>query len=85
MAVMTQIQFPISYEQFQEANKKVNPSNLLPPGCLLHIVSRTEGGIAITNVWQDEVTARKFYAGATEASGVPIPPLTFTEVFETLP
>lgn len=85
MAVMTQFPLPVSYEQFQAIDQQVNPEQLVPPGLLKHIVSRHEDGITITDVWQDEAAARTFYRAAAQTSGRPLPPLTFTEVFEILP
>lgn len=85
MSVVIQFQLPVSYEQFQELNKVVNPENLMPPGMLLHLISQTESGLSITDVWEDETTARPFYEGAAKAAGIQFPPLVISEVMELMP
>lgn len=85
MAVMTQIPLPVSYEQFQAIDRQINPERVVPPGRLKHIVSRHEGGVMITTVWQDEGAARTFYQAAAQKLSMPVPPVTFTEIFEILP
>jgi hypothetical protein len=85
MSVVIQFQIPLSYEKFQEINKVINPENLLPPGVLLHLVARTEGGLSITDVWEDEAAAKPFYQGASEAFGIEFPALVISEVMELLP
>lgn len=84
MKVMIQSVMPIPYEQYRELDHKVNPERLKPPGLILHLVSRNETGTAITDVWEDEASARQFYEAAAARVGQPMPPLTLTEVFEIL-
>jgi hypothetical protein len=85
MSIVVQFQLPVSYEQFQELNKVINPENLRPPGMLVHILARTESGLSATDVWEDEAVARQFYEGATKLVGIEFPPLTISEVMELLP
>jgi hypothetical protein len=84
MSVVFQFQLPVSYEQFQELNKKVNPENLTPTGCLLHIVSRNESGLSLTDVWEDEAAANSFYQGAAEAGGMQFPQMSISEVMHLM-
>jgi hypothetical protein len=60
----------IARSLFQEINKVINPENLLPPGVLMHLVTRTEGGLSISDVWEDEAAAKPFNQGASEAFGI---------------
>jgi hypothetical protein len=82
VSVITTIQFPVSYEEFQELNKKVNPENLIPPGCLSHVVFQSETGLACTDVWEDEAKGTAFYEGASTAAGMPFPAIVFSNVYD---
>jgi quinol monooxygenase YgiN len=83
MSVIITFQLPVSYEQFQEMNKKLNPENLLPPGVISYVVSQSETGLTITDIWEDEANAPAFYE-AVAAAGFQLPPLVFSKVYKYL-
>jgi hypothetical protein len=85
MSVLVQFQLPVDYDQFQAIDKQINPENLLPTGCLVHVVSQNDGSITVTDVWEDEQEANKFYEGIVETTGMQMPPRVFTKVLELLP
>lgn len=85
MAVMTQTVMPISYEQYKALEKQMGPVLQVPPGLVVHMVSRHDGGTMVTDVWQDEASAMAFYQVAAAKSGAALPPLSFTEVLEIYP
>jgi hypothetical protein len=85
MAVMVQSQLPIAYDQFLALESQINSEKIVPPGCLVHIVSQNDNGITITDVWEDEASAMAFINASSEAAGMEIPPMTLTKVFELHP
>jgi hypothetical protein len=82
MSVITQFQLPIGYEQFKAFDQSINPEQVAPPGLTLHIVSQQESGITVTDIWEDEVTAKAFYDGVAAVSGMQLPPISFSLVYE---
>lgn len=53
----------------------------MPPGILTHIVSQSEAGLAITDVWEDGTNAQAFYDGVA-AAGFQVSQLVFSKVYE---
>ncbi|WP_155704444.1 hypothetical protein [Paenibacillus psychroresistens] len=47
-----------------------------------HVVSKHESGVTITDIWESEEIAVAFYAGVTEASGMPMPPVSYSLIYE---
>lgn len=79
MPVHTHFQLPLAFDHLQ-APRRRDTIEALPPGCLVHIVMPAADGIAITNIWTDEPTARAFYAVRAQATGMAFPSLVFTDV-----
>lgn len=84
MAVFNQFQLPISFAQYQEVNKKLNPDQKLPPGCLYHVVTEQSDSITITNVWENEAQADAFFKQAAEVSGIPMQQMDYKQVKELI-
>jgi hypothetical protein len=82
VSVIVTFQLPVSYEQYQELNKKVNPENIAPPGCLSHVVYQSETGVTCTDVWEDEAKATAFFDGVSAVAGMPMPPMVYSKVYD---
>lgn len=82
MSVICQFTLPVSFEEFKAFDKSINPEQLIPEGISLHVVSKQEGGVTITDIWDNEERAAAFYAGVTEASGMPMPPVSYSLIYE---
>ncbi len=74
-------------EQYDEACRRLGfePKGPGAPGGLFHWAASTEGGLRITDVWQDKETWEAFTADkltpvSTEI-GIPAPEVAFYEVY----
>ena len=56
MAVMMQMTWNgIGVEEYEAARKHVNWEGEVPPGALSHVVTATDNGASVTNVWESAV------------------------------
>jgi hypothetical protein len=84
MSVVCQFTLPVSYEEFKAFDKSINPEQLVPEGVSLHVVSKQESGVTVTDIWESEEMAAAFYAGVTAASGMPMLPISYSLWFVRL-
>ncbi len=66
-----------------------SPGGTAPPGCLFHYVTKADGGIRVTDVWESraqfEAFAREQIGPLSAKVGMPNPPqISFVEVHNYL-
>lgn len=85
MALVVSLDLPFDYARYQELNMVANPQNVLPQGCVQHIVVLNDlDGLTLIDLWEDEARAMPFYEGLAKAVNMPLPQLTVSHVCEVL-
>src|SRR5579871_5161035 len=48
-------------EMYDAIHNEVNPGNQLPPGLLFHTAGPSEGGFIVSEVWESQEAAQRFF------------------------